>query len=694
MWIYVCLVFIVILILLLSLLYVEVKKNTKKSSSKYSRLNKISNFFSCLGIITLAFVVFFTMANYADRKKDTFERSADGFTIENFNIEMNVNSNNQVYVKEYITVNFYERRHHGIYRFIPEWLEYTGKDGITKSKKATIRDLKAIGEQYTVDTVNGKKRIKIGNSARTLRTGEYTYVIEYMCDFGGDIYSGYDEFIFHAFGDYWGTTINNASVKIVFPKEITNKGSIRFFTDKKRENDITSKVNYTISENTIFASIPSLTSALTIDVELPEGYFKVSNSSIYGSKSLISCISCIVLSVITFLVWLINGRNQNKVPETVEFYPPENMDASEIGYLYKKDSGRKLGIALIIELASKGFIKIEESEDKKTITISKDRVTDVNKYIKREIRISKLKDYKSHIITRKALMEKYFPDDSTQNVITSDFDAFYKESKYLVDHSHIKIESDTIDKYSQEELDIIKEKLKSEEFKDKPELTENEKLVYDALFKSGDVTVLSQNENFYKVFSKIIDKLSKKYDDIFNDLKTYSFKAVVSFGFFICTILWALAFIIFKDMDTKFSILYYIAFASNIITLIFAKLINKKGLYGEQIDAKIEGFKDYLEKAEKNQIELMVKENPKYYYDILPYAYVLDVSKKWIERFENVTIPTLERLGNFDYYSTDSLNSLGNSVRYPSSSRDSSSYGGCGGGCGGGCSSCGGGGGW
>ena len=43
-----------------------------------------------------------------------------------------------------------------------------------------------------------------------------------------------------------------------------------------------------------------------------------------------------------------NGKDLDKVPETVEFYPPENLDAAEIGYLYKRDTGRKLSIAFTI----------------------------------------------------------------------------------------------------------------------------------------------------------------------------------------------------------------------------------------------------------------------------------------------------------------------------------------------------------
>ena len=93
----------------------------------------------------------------------------------------------------------------------------------------------------------------------------------------------------------------------------------------------------------------------------------------------------------------------------------------------------------------------------------------------------------------------------------------------------------------------------------------------------------------------------------------------------------------------------------------------------------------------------MGESNPNYFYEILPYAYVLNVSKKWIEKFENIPVPE-NYMGNFEYSDIDSFDRIYDSVYYPSSS--SSGGGGCsscGGGCsscGGGCSSCGGGGSW
>ena len=669
-------------------------KKNRTIESKYGKLSNWSYIFLSCGVLIISFFGIKIMTDKLNNNFGSSSSVADGFIIEGYEINLDVNESNIIDVKEYITVNFYEEGHHGIYRFIPSWLEYTSKDGVTQSRKSKISNLMAVGDNYTIDTVGKKKRIKIGDEDNTLSTGLYTYEITYTYHMGADPYNGFDELIFHAFGDYWGTPIKNAAVTINMPNVIGDENKIKFFADKYRRKDITSYVDYYVDENTIHASLSKdydLNSALTIDIELPDGYF-VNGSNNYGIISLVLCVLCILMAVVSFILWIKRGKDLDNVPETVEFYPPNNMDAAEIGYLYKQDSGLKLSIALIVELASKGFIKIIESEDKMKRVIVKSDTTDVNIYIKRKIKIVKLKEYREKFIdthqdaTR--IMKKYLPKGVNENTVTSNFDEFYVDSKYLVDNGYIKIESDSINEYSKKELDAILKKLSSTQLKDRPKMSSNEEIVYNKLFEDSDEIILSENQKFYETFTEIRENINSIHDDEINDLTSCKYMLISSIGFFICTLMWGLSYFVIEDLTPNLKILYLIAFALNIVTVLFSFLMKRKNLYGEQIISKINGFKKYIELAEKSQIEMLVEKNPNYFYDILPYAYVLGVSKKWIEKFENIPKPTND-MGDFDFFSNDSLDSLSDSVYIPSSS---SSSGGCGGG--GGCSSCGGGGSW
>ena len=72
--------------------------------------------------------------------------------------------------------------------------------------------------------------------------------------------------------------------------------------------------------------------------------------------------------------------------------------------------------------------------------------------------------------------------------------------------------------------------------------------------------------------------------------------------------------------------------------LLCLKYMPKRTKYGTQILGKIKGFKIFLETAEKEKLESMVFNEPNYFYNILPYAYVLGISEKWIKKFETISL--------------------------------------------------------
>ena len=57
---------------------------------------------------------------------------------------------------------------------------------------------------------------------------------------------------------------------------------------------------------------------------------------------------------------------------------------------------------------------------------------------------------------------------------------------------------------------------------------------------------------------------------------------------------------------------------------------------GKEKLGKIIGFKEFIDTAEADRIKMMVEKNPNFYYDVLPYAYVLGVSDKWIKNLDVV----------------------------------------------------------
>ena len=97
-------------------------------------------------------------------------------------------------------------------------------------------------------------------------------------------------------------------------------------------------------------------------------------------------------------------------------------------------------------------------------------------------------------------------------------------------------------------------------------------------------------------------------------------------------------------------------------------------------------------------------ENPSYFYDILPYTYVLGVSSKWIKKFESINVEPPDWYSGYDpftynrfsHFLNDTITTANASmVSTPSSSGSTYSGGGfSGGGFSGGGSGGGGGGSW
>lgn len=725
----------------------------KKSKKKGSVLGKIFGLFCFCYFIIMAFgFITSSLDAIFGGTDDKVASLADGFTISAYNVVLDVKEDNKIDVTENITVDWYESYHHGIYKFTPLWLEYTPQNGKTIKRKANISNYRAIGDDYSLDTVKKKARIKIGNANEYVPEGEKTYVIKYTYDMGKDPYKGFDELIFHSFGDYWGTEIKNASIQVNMPKSIEGN-NVKFFIDKYRSNEVTDVVDYTIDGKTLYATFNEeknyqkqlkeycsenwnlnedgscdttyfeydyvpLERSLTVDIELPENYF-VGGSWNYGWGSFTICMIIFMLTAWTIYKWIKYGKDLPKKVQTVEFYPPDDLSAAEVGYVYnKRQASKKYTIALIVQLASKGYIKIDELKDKDnnikiTNLLTKPKeVKDFDKTLpKRQIEVKKLKDADSNLNTSETTMMVHLFKKGDTKVLETNIDKFLAVKDRLVKDGYIEVISDNektrvedVNKKKELYDKAIKQYNKDmEKYADDaaklPALSNLERIVYNRLFSSDDEVILSKHLTFYKAFGEVEDELKSSFKDKVHD--SYASKQVTGalFRSIVILILSIFAYRYVEDLDPNWNVIYYLAFFCNIINLFFTLFMKRKTEYGEYITTKVKGFRQFLITAEKDKLEALVNENPNYFYSILPYTYAMNISKKWIRKFENIPYPELD-MGNFNYGSDLAYYSLYDNVYYPEPVHSSSSSSGCsscGGGCsscGGGCSSCGGGGSW
>ena len=73
-------------------------------------------------------------------------------------------------------------------------------------------------------------------------------------------------------------------------------------------------------------------------------------------------------------------------------------------------------------------------------------------------------------------------------------------------------------------------------------------------------------------------------------------------------------------------------------------------------DKKVEsiiGFINFLETVDREKLEMLVSENPNYFYDIYPYVYSLGLTKIWKQKFKDIIINLPDWCEGFDSFNIE-----------------------------------------
>ena len=617
------------------------------------------------------------------------------YVLDKYDVNIKVNEDNTFDVVETITAYFNEPKH-GIFRTIPLINKITRLDGSKSTNRARITNL-SVNSKYKVSRENGNYKVQIGDANKTL-TGEQNYVIKYTYNLGKDKIKDYDELYYNIIGNEWDTAIGNITFTITMPKDF-DSSKLGFSSGSTGSTD-NSNIKYSISNNVItgkYTSILEKNEALTVRCELPDGYFSKAKDTI-EPVLYIEFIIPLLFLLISFYLWCKFGKD-DKVIETVEFYPPEEFNSLEVGFLYKGYANNKDVTSLLIYLANKGYIKIKETERKSLFFKYKD------------FKIIKLKEYDGNNINEDLFLHGLFSrknstvftplaetsDTTSPNETTSLdlYDSFYITMDKILSNINTKESKNTIyEKSTSNKKKFIILMMIATYF-----LITIPPII---LFGQGQINVFSI------FFPMIAFYFSLKM--IFGDTegftitkhfgsKILSTAIVVIFGVLFGGIPWSIMVLPSLLYDINYLIVYVVGLICIIGMSICLKILPKRTKYGSEILGKLHGFKNFLETAEKDKLEALVEEHPTYFYDILPYTYVLDVSDKWIKKFEAISImaPTwYEGNSNFDIVTFSSFinNTMSSAEDYMSSSPSPSSDGSSGGGSSGGGSGGGGGGSW
>ena len=599
------------------------------------------------------------------------------YVLDKYDVNIKVNEDNTFDIVETITA-YFNKPKHGIFRNIPLVNNITRLDGSKSTNRARITNL-SVNNKYKVSRENGDYVIQIGDANKTL-TGEQTYVIKYTYNLGKDKIKDYDELYYNIIGDKWDTAIGNITFTITMPKDF-DSSKLGFSSGNTGSTD-NSNIKYSISNNVItgkYTSILEKNEALTVRCELTDGYFSKAKNTI-DPIIYIEFIIPILFLLISFYLWCKFGKD-DKVIETVEFYPPGEFNSLEVGFLYKGYANNKDVTSLLIYLANKGYIKIKETERKSLFFKYKD------------FKIIKLKEYDGNNINEELFLKGLFlkkgaaihlfsnkyengsNDDYLEEVNSSDlYDNFYITMNKILSNIDNKENRDSLyDKStSSKKIFIILMMLVTYLLITIPpiiSLGEIAILPFAIIFPVIGFVFL-----FESLFSKTasITIINGSVSKTASDIYTRIFGLV--FGTLFGGIPWLALVLPVLLQDTSYLTVYIVGLVCILGMFILLKMLPRRTKYGTEILGKIKGFKRFLETVEKDKLESLVEKNPTYFYDILPYTYVLGISDKWMKKFEFITIQAPTWYDSIDDFNFISFSSFINSTMSSADNLMSSNY--------------------
>ena len=579
---------------------------------------------------------------------------AENFYIENYDVILKIDSYNNINIEENIDVNF-TTPSHGIFRTIPFVNNVVRADGKKYKTHAKISNIRT-SETNTVSKEDGNYIIKLGNPDVLInKKKSYTLRYNYALD-GRD-----DELYFNIIGTDWDVDIRNVTFKVYMPKAFSSEnvglsigqyGTAGFKSGAEFSVD---SVNNTIEGHTTQSLNPH--EGVTIRIQLPKGYFiKKPNYT----KSL-CCFLITIFTFISFFYWFVFGKDEKVIP-VVNFYPPKDFNSALVGLIYSEHAEIEQVVSLIIYLADKGYIRIEDDGISQTLF--------------------KLKDYEGKNLECKELMNALFKygRNCVSSIELETSTEFYKDCEQILAH-----------------LDITKNVIYE---KDSVKLSTKFPIIFSisalAILLYAILSDFSFNMNLLipLIFVSVLSlSFINMYTKACPNNTTSKVLTFFFFAFFTSPIIYLIFF--YGNVSAYPDLIAYCVIGL-IISGVCLYQLPRKNKQGLAILGHILGYKKFLETAQKHELEKLANENPQYYFNMLPYAYVLGVTEVWIKKFENLinNKPDWYK-GNFNSTSFVSLTNTFCALSSPSTSNggiSSSSSGG--GGCSGGGSGGGGGGSW
>ncbi len=301
--------------------------------------------------------------------------AARSYRISDFHDSIAVDTDGAVQVTERITFVFIGP-FQGIHRRIP--LEYPGPHGTNFRlflKVLSVTDADGNPLKYDSSVKSGYRvlTVYIPGAHDTSKTIEITYTSPNAVRFFED----YDEFYWNVTGNDWPVPIDHADAMVSLPSNAAGSLRAQAFTGTygSKEKDALVNLNGAVANFETANPLP-IRGGLTADIYIPKGILH-HPSALTRVMWFIRSNPVVWLPVwafaVMFSLWWVKGRDPDPgISVAPQYAPPKNMTPAECGTLVDDAIAPRDITCTLVDLAVRGYVKIEQTTSKVLMFTSHD----------------------------------------------------------------------------------------------------------------------------------------------------------------------------------------------------------------------------------------------------------------------------------------------------------------------------------
>lgn len=307
--------------------------------------------------------------------------------IKSFKSIINIDKDGTIDVQETIVYDFGYLDRHGVYRTIPYiTTNRSGKKFVLDLNNFSVTDEKGETYQYSRSKIGENLQLKIGDPNKTI-TGVHNYIINYSISGALTYFSDHDELYWNITGNDWNVPIYSAQAKIILPEKV-QETDLQTTCYTGSYGSAEKACSSTIVDNIVSFQTDAFLSSyggLTVVVGFPKNIVAelVPKEYIPFWQTLIGRILIFLIALAAGLwyiflpfhiiyKWYKEGRDPKGTTGVTRswFDPPKNpkgnrfLTPAEVGTLGDETVDLKDISATIVDLARRGYIKIEERAKK------------------------------------------------------------------------------------------------------------------------------------------------------------------------------------------------------------------------------------------------------------------------------------------------------------------------------------------